>query len=275
MKFSTKKEDIVLSITKFRNDYLSKVIKLTTIFFISISLYLITQQAFKSFFMTFSVDDFIKVQTLKVNPEKRNIGYIVNNPFSSSNKNYLLSEVVIDAPVTTLGINLYGITFTDDVNKNSAILGFNPNEQKSYKVGDEISSGVLVDYIDRDKVIINREGNQESVRFKRTSIIAINDVKQAKDRPNLRTTIKKENLLSDLFSFVPYYKNGNLKGVEIFPGKNKDLFKENGLQSGDIIIAVNGVSISSPANIRNINTDQITSIEVQRDDKNLSIDLKL
>ena len=27
MKFSTKKEDIVLSITKFRNDYLSKVIK--------------------------------------------------------------------------------------------------------------------------------------------------------------------------------------------------------------------------------------------------------
>jgi len=275
MKFSTKKEDIVLSITKFRNDYLSKVIKLTTIFFISISLYLITQQAFKSFFMTFSVDDFIKVQTLKVNPEKRNIGYIVNNPFSSSNKNYLLSEVVIDAPVTTLGLNLYGITFTNDVNKNSAILGFNPNEQKSYKVGDEISSGVLVDYIDRDKVIINREGNQESVRFKRTSIIAINDVKQAKDRPNLRTTIKKENLLSDLFSFVPYYKNGNLKGVEIFPGKNKDLFKENGLQSGDIIIAVNGVSISSPANIRNINTDQITSIEVQRDDKNLSIDLKL
>ena len=275
MKFSTKKEDIVLSITKFRNDYLSKVIKLTTIFFISISLYLITQQAFKSFFMTFSVDDFIKVQTLKVNPEKRNIGYIVNNPFSSSNKNYLLSEVVIDAPVTTLGLNLYGITFTDDVNKNSAILGFNPNEQKSYKVGDEISSGVLVDYIDRDKVIINREGNQESVRFKRTSIIAINDVKQAKDRPNLKTTIKKENLLSDLFSFVPYYKNGNLKGVEIFPGKNKDLFKENGLQSGDIIIAVNGVSISSPANIRNINTDQITSIEVQRDDKNLSIDLKL
>jgi len=275
MKFSTKKEDIVLSITKFRNDYLSKVIKLTTIFFISISLYLITQQAFKSFFMTFSVDDFIKVQNLKVNPEKRNIGYIVNNPFSSSNKNYLLSEVVIDAPVTTLGLNLYGITFTNDVNKNSAILGFNPNEQKSYKVGDEISSGVLVDYIDRDKVIINREGNQESVRFKRTSIIAINDVKQAKDRPNLRTTIKKENLLSDLFSFVPYYKNGNLKGVEIFPGKNKDLFKENGLQSGDIIIAVNGVSISSPANIRNINTDQITSIEVQRDDKNLSIDLKL
>ena len=275
MKFSTKKEDIVLSITKFRNDYLSKVIKLTTIFFISISLYLITQQAFKSFFMTFSVDDFIKVQTLKVNPEKRNIGYIVNNPFSSSNKNYLLSEVVIDAPVTTLGLNLYGITFTNDVNKNSAILGFNPNEQKSYRVGDEISSGVLVDYIDRDRVIINREGNQESVRFKRTSIIAINDVKQAKDRPNLKTTIKKENLLSDLFSFVPYYKNGNLKGVEIFPGKNKDLFKENGLQSGDIIIAVNGVSISSPANIRNINTDQITSIEVQRDDKNLSIDLKL
>lgn len=275
MKFSTKKEDIVLSITKFRNDYLSKVIKLTTIFFISISLYLITQQAFKSFFMTFSVDDFIKVQTLKVNPEKRNIGYIVNNPFSSSNKNYLLSEVVIDAPVTTLGLNLYGITFTNDVNKNSAILGFNPNEQKSYKVGDEISSGVLVDYIDRDRVIINREGNQESVRFKRTSIIAINDVKQAKDRPNLKTTIKKENLLSDLFSFVPYYKNGNLKGVEIFPGKNKDLFKENGLQSGDIIIAVNGVSISSPANIRNINTDQITSIEVQRDDKNLSIDLNL
>jgi len=275
MKFSTKKEDIVLSITKFRNDYLSKVIKLTTIFFVSISLYLITQQAFKSFFMTFSVDDFIKVQTLKVNPEKRNIGYIANNPFSSSNKNYLLSEVVIDAPVTTLGLNLYGITFTNDVNKNSAILGFNPNEQKSYKVGDEISSGVLVDYIDRDRVIINREGNQESVRFKRTSIIAINDVKQAKDRPNLKTTIKKENLLSDLFSFVPYYKNGNLKGVEIFPGKNKDLFKENGLQSGDIIIAVNGVSISSPANIRNINTDQITSIEVQRDDKNLSIDLNL
>ena len=95
----------------------------------------------------FEVKNNVALLTLN-NPEKRNIGYIVNNPFSSSNKNYLLSEVVIDAPVTTLGLNLYGITFTNDVNKNSAILGFNPNEQKSYRVGDEISSGVLVDYIE-------------------------------------------------------------------------------------------------------------------------------
>lgn len=275
MKFSTNKESVILNISKFRDYYQKKFINLTTIFLVLISLYILTQLIFKLSFNTFSVEDYIKIQTLKVSPEKKNVGYIVNNPFSSKNKNYLLSEVVIDAPVTTLGLNLYGITFSDDATKNSAILGFSPNEQKSYRVGDEIANGVLIDYIDKDRVIINREGNQESVKFKRKSIIALNDVEKSKERPNLKTSIKKENLLGDLFSFIPYYKNGNLKGLEIYPGKNKELFIENGLKSGDIIIAVNGVSISSPSIIRNINSDKQNSIEIQRDDKNLSIDLEL
>ena len=87
---------------------------------------------------------------VKINP-KKTVGYLVNNPFNSNNKNYVLSEVVIDAPETTLGLTFYGITFYEESKNSSAVFGFNSNQQRSYKVGDEISNGVLIDFIEKDR----------------------------------------------------------------------------------------------------------------------------
>ena len=274
----SKVNEISSLVVNLKDVYFDRFIKIVSTFLIFIAVFLAFQQLFKTIFSPFSVDEFIKVQTVKINPKKETVGYLVNNPFNSNNKNYVLSEVVIDAPETTLGLTLYGITFYEESKNSSAILGFNSNQQRSYKVGDEISNGVLIDFIEKDRVIINRGGNQESVVFDNKSIIAFTDTKKVKtDTKRTRdpNPIKEETLLNELFSFVPYYKNGNLKGYEIFPGTNKKLFEENGFQSGDIVIAVNGISVNSPSIVSTINTKNKASIDLLRNEESLSIELEL
>jgi general secretion pathway protein C len=41
---------------------------------------------------------------------------------------------------------------------------------------------------------------------------------------------------------------GNLLGYSVEPGRNAELFEEVGLQSGDLIVEVNGLALSEPAN---------------------------
>ena len=176
----SKVKEISSLVVNLKDVYFDRFIKIISTFLIFVAVFLAFQQLFKTIFSPFSVDEFIKVQTVKINPKKETVGYLVNNPFNSNNKNYVLSEVVIDAPETTLGLTLYGITFYEESKNSSAILGFNSNQQRSYKVGDEISNGVLIDFIEKDRVIINREGNLESVVFDNKSIIAFTDSKKVK-----------------------------------------------------------------------------------------------
>ena len=82
-------------------------------------------------------------------------------------------------------------------------------------------------------------------------------------------------LLSELFSFMPYFSNGNLKGYQIYPGTNKKLFHENGFKSGDIVLAVNGVPVKDPSVVNNLNSNSKTTIDLLRENQNVSIELRL
>ena len=107
----SKVNEISSLVVNLKDVYFDRFIKIISTFLIFVAVFLAFQQLFKTIFSPFSVDEFIKVQTVKINPKKETVGYLVNNPFNSNNKNYVLSEVVIDAPETTLGLTLYGITF--------------------------------------------------------------------------------------------------------------------------------------------------------------------
>ena len=96
----SKVNEISSLVVNLKDVYFDRFIKIVSTFLIFISVLLAFQQLFKTIFSPFSVDEFIKVQTVKINPKKETVGYLVNNPFNSNNKNYVLSEVVIDAPET-------------------------------------------------------------------------------------------------------------------------------------------------------------------------------
>lgn len=54
--------------------------------------------------------------------------------------------------------------------------------------------------------------------------------------------------LSELIQVAPAMQNGNLQGYRISPGKNPAQFKALGLQRGDIVTSINGVSLDDPQN---------------------------
>jgi len=269
----------LLKIKEFFSSELTEINinRLTASLFAVISLIILFNLIFNNFISRFSLSNFEKIQTFKHQEEKREVAYIINNPFSSSSKNYLMSEVVIKVPETTLGLNLYGITYSGEGKISSAIMGFNVNEQKSYVVGEEIASGVVIDLIEKERVLISRNGQRESVVFNTSSLISFNEKSTSNNKKQKRIAnlIPKQVLLSELFSFMPYFSNGNLKGYQIYPGTNKKLFHENGFKSGDIVLAVNGVPVKDPSVVNNLNSNSKTTIDLLRENQNVSIELRL
>ena len=45
----------------------------------------------------------------------------------------------------------------------------------------------------------------------------------------------------------PYEANGKFKGFQLNPGSNTAMFSKLGFQAGDIVTAINGTTLDSPA----------------------------
>ncbi|HET7922306.1 MAG TPA: PDZ domain-containing protein, partial [Gammaproteobacteria bacterium] len=53
--------------------------------------------------------------------------------------------------------------------------------------------------------------------------------------------------LLDVVRAMPVMENGKFGGYRVFPAGNPRLFAQMGLHAGDVVTAVNGVSLDSPA----------------------------
>lgn len=64
-----------------------------------------------------------------------------------------------------------------------------------------------------------------------------------------RNAVLNNNMrLLEVIRPSPVRENGQLTGFRVSPGSNLALFQQTGLQAGDIVTAVNGVKLDSPAN---------------------------
>ena len=66
-----------------------------------------------------------------------------------------------------------------------------------------------------------------------------------------------------------------MKGYQIKPGKQEDLFKSTGLKSGDVIVAVNGLDINDPSVLKELTSIGQLRLDLIRDDNDFSITVKL
>jgi len=53
--------------------------------------------------------------------------------------------------------------------------------------------------------------------------------------------------VADLVQLQPYRQGGRLLGYRVQPGRDRGFLSRFGLQSGDVVTAVNGIRINSPA----------------------------
>lgn len=53
--------------------------------------------------------------------------------------------------------------------------------------------------------------------------------------------------LMEFMRIQPYAAKGKMRGYRVFPGKNPAMFHQSGLQPGDVITKVNGLSLTNNA----------------------------
>ena len=211
--------------------------------------------------------------------QKINYPNLISDPFErSSNLALSLALQVESPPQTALPIKLYGIVYSDLGTIDSAILGFNTNEQKNYKINESVADNIILESINPELVIISREGIRESVMFNQDRVLdlsKIDPVLVQNSKNSTTATLDSISSLSKLVTFKPYFLNGSLKGYQLYRGNKSALFQQKGLKEGDILVTVNGLNVQDPAFIKELVGPGSVKLDLLRDEQRYSMTLDL
>lgn len=167
--------------------------------------------------------------------------------------------------VTSLQLTLFGIRMNEASGLGSAILAGPDGVQENYAVGEEIMSGVTLNGVEFDHVIISRGGVLESLYLDQS--VPAQTV--GTDDPEAPTTLAPSgNEIPGIASLAPRNEQGKVTGIVLSPLGDGSLFKSAGFRDGDIIVSIDGNRVGSTSDIETLKS-QIQpgarlSVEVER-----------
>lgn len=191
-----------------------------------------------------------------------------------------------DAPETSLDLKLFGLRADSADETGSAILETPDRKQKTYRVGDEIISGVVLRAVTKSYIVLDAEGSLERLTFIKPES-ALNTPAPAPSEPaqtyqagqtgsagapSGRLSVQNFSAAQFMAAvrLTPDLKDGSVRGIKITPRGSGKLLSGAGLQSGDIITAVNGQSVTdNQAMMRMasvLSRDQGASLSILRND---------
>ncbi len=170
------------------------------------------------------------------------------------------------APLSQLKAKLIGTVVSEKEDFSFAvIMDTSTNETGIYHVNDMLLNEAKILRIERSRVIILRNGVQESLVVYEEEFTSsgqqISSLPQSapsydvRQEGSNRYSIPKEEVeratqnLGKLMTearLVPNLEGGKINGYKIFAIKSDSLYTKIGLQNGDIIYKVNGIDISDP-----------------------------
>jgi general secretion pathway protein C len=195
------------------------------------------------------------------------------------------NRALANAPETTLNLVLRGILAGDGPKDGRAIISDGNQNERSYAVGDDVG-GATLDSVYADRVLLLRAGVLETLTLPRAdgaaygaagSVVAGGGTRTAPAatilpgpaaaqpfvNPNISlggvdwnqlttSTQIDPAALAQQVSIAPVMENGRFVGVRLSPGRDAALFHQLGLQADDIVTAVNGIVLDSPARAQEI-----------------------
>jgi general secretion pathway protein C len=182
--------------------------------------------------------------------------------------------------VTSLQLTLFGIRMNTGSGLGSAILAGTDGVQDSYAVGQEIQSGVTLDNVQFDHVVIDRGGVKESLYLDQSvPAKTVGGEESLIGASPAGSSTTQSGAISGIAGFVPRTVDGKITGIIVSPRGNEALFRTAGLRDGDIIVAVNGSSVTSSTDIENLK-GQIKpgarfSVDIERGAKTIPIAINL
>ncbi len=159
---------------------------------------------------------------------------------------------VEQAPDTRLSLTLLGILAGRD-SESRALIAKSSGEEKPYAIGDDVVSGVSLQAIFADRVILSRNGQYETLRLNKDAPSTATPTYTPTAAGDAGTTAMlaqiRDEILTDPTKASNYLRvqpanvNGQLRGYRIYPGRERDAFQQLGLRPGDLVTAVNGVQL--------------------------------
>jgi len=160
-----------------------------------------------------------------------------------------------EAAPTNIPLVLTGVIAASDPRNGLAILGENAAAAKVYAVGDIVPGGVKLHSVFSDKVILDRNGNLESLALPRQSTGMAMAPPPQQNLPTenpiaerMRQLITSEpSVITDIMRPQPVFAQGKQRGYRVYPGRNRQAFTRLGLRPGDLVTAINGTPLDDPA----------------------------
>jgi general secretion pathway protein C len=210
-----------------------------------------------------------------------------------------------NAVKTNLNLTLVGVVESSDENSARAIIA-SGDKQDVYAINASLPAGnnVTLSKVMVDRVIINNNGQYESLWLYQTDpnappvstpvlspqpivtkelLSGRNGVAYGPDGPQERTgdpaLAEVSRNLADVVAMSIHRENGQVVGYKIRPGRDAEKFKAVGLQTDDIVTAINGMPLTNPAKImeiyKNMGNTTSASLEIKRGGGVITVDVVL
>jgi len=155
-----------------------------------------------------------------------------------------------NAPQTTIPLVLTGTIAGNDPQNGLAILGQTAQTAKVYAVGDNVPGGAKLHSVYSDRVVIDRNGQLESLALPRQVNNGNAPPPSAAvlpENPSIermrRMITEQPGLLADVMRPQPVMDHGRMNGFRVYPGRNRMAFMRLGLRPGDQVTAINGTPL--------------------------------
>jgi general secretion pathway protein C len=152
---------------------------------------------------------------------------------------------------TDIPLVLTGTIAGSDPQNGLAILGQTAQTARVYAVGDNIPGGVKLHSVYSDHVLIDRNGQLESLNLPRQlnsgnapppTTAALQGDNASIERMR-RMITEQPGLLADVLRPQPVMDHGRMNGFRVYPGRNRMAFMRLGLRPGDQVTAINGTPL--------------------------------
>jgi general secretion pathway protein C len=155
-----------------------------------------------------------------------------------------------NAPQTSMPLVLTGIIAGNDPQNGLAILGQTAQSAKVFAVGDNVPGGAKLHSVYTDRVVIDRNGQLESLALPHTAsstappptTAALQGENPSFERMR-RMITEQPGLLADVMRPQPVMEHGKMNGFRVYPGRDRQAFARLGLRPGDQVTAINGTPL--------------------------------
>jgi general secretion pathway protein C len=196
-------------------------------------------------------------------------------------------------PETQLKLELRGVMASQDPHTATAIVADPSGNEDFYTVGEELPGGATLKEVHAQYIVLSRNGRFETLRLPADALNISNGVLARPDTTTATTGVSPDagallqqyrdqfirdpQSLANLLQGEPYWQNGRMIGYRLRPGRDPGVLEKLGIHSGDVVTAVNGVSLTDPGGrmelLRNMNNATQFNVELLRGGRPITISI--